>query len=30
MAHLTFVIDENQESGGLGVISGMANRLGLT
>ena len=27
-AHLTFVIDENQESGGLGVISGMANQFG--
>ena len=27
-AHLTFVIDENQESGGLGVISGMASQFG--
>ena len=27
-AHLTFVVDESQESGGLGVISGMASQFG--
>ena len=27
-AHLTFVIDESQESGGLGAISGMASQFG--
>ncbi|MDC3103930.1 Wzz/FepE/Etk N-terminal domain-containing protein [Flavobacteriales bacterium] len=28
VAHLTFVIDENQESAGLGAISGMASQIG--
>ena len=27
-AHLTFVIDESQESGGLGALSGMASQFG--
>ena len=27
-AHLTFVIDESQESGGMGAISGMASQFG--